>query len=280
MLSNMIQTVGIYGSGQIGKNLAILFCGLGLNVIVLCRDRMRIQQEIIPLIRITKKLNSKLLLQNINIQFTENIEDLRGVNLVIECVAEKIDVKEYCLRSIDSVISRDAIIASTTSTNSITKLASFLSCSENFIGLHFFNPPTLINFLEVICGVKTSERTLNEVLLFLDSLDLKYVLLKKENPGFIVNRALFLMLNEAIIELYEGLATEEQIDMSFVKGLNHPMGPLELCDLIGLDVVLDILQTLQAEYDDTKYRPCNLLKQKVRAGYLGKKTKQGFYKYK
>lgn len=276
----MANTIGIYGSGQIGKNLAILFAGLGLNVKLLCRDKVKVEREILPMIRLAKKMNQSLMLENVNIVITENINDLSDANLIIECVKEKMDIKVSCLRSIGTVIAANTIIASTTSTKSITELSSALPNKSNFVGLHFFNPPTLINFLELVCGEHTSDETLDKIIIFLDTYKLKHIVLRKENPGFIVNRALFLMLNEAIFELHEGLATAEQIDMSFKSGLNHPMGPIELCDFIGLDIVLDILQTLQDEYNDQKYRPCYLLKQKVRAGKLGRKAKEGFYKYK
>lgn len=276
----MIKTIGIYGSGQIGKHLAILFTGLGLNVKLLCRDKVKVEKEISPMIRLAKKMNQSLMLENVQIDITDDINDLRDSNLVIECVKENMAIKMNCLRSIGTVIAANTIIASTTSTKSITELSSILQNKSNFMGLHFFNPPTLINFIEVVCGEHTSDETLHQIINFLETYKLKHIILRKENPGFIVNRALFLMLNEAIFELHEGLATAEQIDLSFKSGLNHPMGPIELCDFIGLDIVLDILLTLQDEYNDTKYRPCYFLKHKVRAGKLGKKTKEGFYKYK
>ena len=176
-------------------------------------------------------------------------------------------------------VGEKTILASNTSALPVTEMGKVIQYPENMIGLHFFNPPTLINFLEIVKGEHTSDEVISKVVSFCDDLKMKYIVLEKENPGFIVNRALFLFLNEAIYELYEGLSTAKNIDIAFKAGLNHPMGPLELCDFIGLDIVLEILNTLYEEYADTKYRPCYLLKQKVRAGKFGKKTKEGFYKY-
>lgn len=274
-----IINIGIIGSGQIGKSLAVLFSGLGLDVVLLSRNVEKTTKELAKLVKITTKLNKELNVDNEKIQIVDSFEFFSQSQLIIEAVSENINEKKVVLESLDQHISENTIVASTTSTKSITELANFISHKENFIGLHFFNPPTLINYLEVIKSEFTTENVVEEIVSFLESKERKYLLLNQENPGFIVNRALFLMLNEAIYELYEGLATAKDIDQAFKSGLNHPMGPIELCDFIGLDIVLDILNTLYEEYNDTKYRPCYLLKQKVRAGKLGKKTKEGFYKY-
>jgi 3-hydroxybutyryl-CoA dehydrogenase len=274
-----MKKIGIYGSGQIGRSLGVLFSGLGLDVTLFSRHIEQTMRELALNIRMAKKLNQELKLDEYSLKVTDNIHDLKECDLVIESVSENSSVKKICLSEIATIIKESTIVASTTSTMSITELSGCLNLRENFIGLHFFNPPTLINFLEIISGEHTSVDTIERTVAFLNSINRKYILLHKENPGFIVNRALFLLLNEAVYELYEGLASAKDIDNAFKQGLNHPMGPIELCDFIGLDVVLDILTTLYEEYGDTKYRPCYLIKQKVRAGKLGKKSKEGFYKY-
>lgn len=274
-----MKKIGVFGSGQIGRNLSVMFSGLGLEVVLFSRNKEKTQKEISLNVKIAKKLNQNLKLDEYSLLVTENISDFENCDLVVEAVNENLEVKQTCLSLISSVVNENTIISSTTSTKSITELANSVKYKENFIGLHFFNPPTLINFLEIIKGEYTSDSTLNKIKEFCDIYERKYIILEKENPGFLVNRALFLFLNEAIYELHEELSSPKNIDMAFKFGLNHPMGPLELCDFIGLDIVLDILNTLYEEYADSKYRPCYLLKQKVRAGKLGKKTKEGFYKY-
>lgn len=274
-----MKKVGVFGSGQIGRNLSVMFSGLGLEVVLFSRNKEKTQKEISLNIKIAKKLNQNLKLDEYSLFITDDITDFQNCDLVVEAVSENLEVKRTCLSLISSVVNENTIISSTTSTKSITELANSVKYKENFIGLHFFNPPTLINFLEIIKGEYTNDSTLNKIKEFCDIYERKYIILEKENPGFIVNRALFLFLNEAIYELHEELSSAKNIDMAFKLGLNHPMGPLELCDFIGLDIVLDILNTLYEEYADSKYRPCYLLKQKVRAGKLGKKTKEGFYKY-
>jgi len=275
----MYKKIGIYGSGQMGSHLTTLFCGLGLDVVMFSRHIEESEKSLSKIIRITKKLNKDLNLDDYSLLITDDINNMKDCELIIEAVSENLEIKQKCLTSISNVCSEETIISSITSTKSITELANSISNPSNFIGLHFFNPPTLINFLEIVKGEHTSDEVISKVVSFCDDLKMKYIVLEKENPGFIVNRALFLFLNEAIYELYEGLSTAKNIDIAFKAGLNHPMGPLELCDFIGLDIVLEILNTLYEEYADTKYRPCYLLKQKVRAGKFGKKTKEGFYKY-
>jgi len=274
-----MENIGVFGSGQMGKNIAVLFASLGLDVVLFSRDILKTEKEIKQLLRITKRLSKQLKFDDININITDKVEDLERCQLIIEAVSEDIITKIECIKQISSIADHNTIISSTTSTKSITELSMHVEHRENFIGLHFFNPPTLINYLEIIKGEYTSNKVISKIEDFFNKFDRKYILLAKENPGFIVNRALFLMLNEAIYELDEGLATAEEIDNAFKGGLNHPMGPIELCDFIGLDIVLDILNTLYDEYSDTKYRPCYLLKQKVRAKKLGKKSKEGFYKH-
>lgn len=271
--------VGVYGSGQMASQLVLLFSGLGKEVVMFTRDIEKTEKNISRLMRITKKLNKNLNLDEPKISIISDITLMADCDIFFEAVTEVTDIKKEVLTKIGNIAKEDAIISSITSTKSITELANCIPDASKFLGLHFFNPPTLINFLEIIKGEHTSEETINKAVDFCNELSLKYIVLEKENPGFIVNRALFLFLNEAIYELHEEISTPKNIDMAFKAGLNHPMGPLELCDFIGLDIVLEILNTLYEEYADSKYRPCYLLKQKVRAGKLGKKTKEGFYKY-
>lgn len=275
-----MKKIGIYGSGQIGKNLALKFTGIGVNTVIFTRNKDKTLNEMKLFVKLAQKMNKDLNLVDNHVLITDDLDQLKDCDLIIESVNEKIEVKKEVLLNIDKISNENTIIGTTTSTKSITELSQHLKYKENFLGLHFFNPPTLINFLEIIKGEYTSEEALNAICSFFENNNMKYLQINKENPGFIVNRALFLMLNETIYELDEQLATAKEIDMAFKLGLNHPMGPLELCDFIGLDIVLDILTTLYEEYNDTKYRPCYLLKQKVRANKLGKKSKEGFYKYK
>jgi len=274
-----IKQISIYGSGQIGKSLSLLFSSFDLDVILISRNVQKTIRELKLMYKVSTKLNKELIFNIEAIKVTSDIKEIVHSDLIIEAVSEDMDTKISVITKINDYINSDTIISSTTSTKSITELASYYKYKENYIGLHFFNPPSLINFIEIIKGEYTSEQTVSRIIRLCDEYSRKYILLEKENPGFIVNRALFLMLNEAIYELYEGLATAKDIDNAFKSGLNHPMGPIELCDFIGLDIVLDILNTLYEEYKDNKYRPCYLLKQKVRAEKYGKKSREGFYKY-
>jgi len=203
-------------------------------------------------------------------------EAVADAKLIIEAVPEKIELKKSVLKEVDGVAERDAIIASNTSSISITELASATRRPENFCGMHFFNPPQLMKLVEIIRGAKTSDATVNTVVKVSERMGKETVVVKKDSAGFVVNRILIPALNEAMYLVWEGIAEPEDIDKAITLGLNWPMGPLKLLDYLGLDTTLSIAEVLRDDLDP-KYTPCPLLRQMVRAGLLGRKTGRGFY---
>jgi 3-hydroxybutyryl-CoA dehydrogenase len=203
---------------------------------------------------------------------------LRSADIVIEATTENFELKVKILKQIDPVIRPDAIVASNTSSVSITKLASVISHPDRFIGMHFFNPVPVMALVEVVHGLQTSEAT-RDVVEALSAKLGKTPITVKSSPGFVVNRILLPMLNEAFFVLAEGDANPTEIDDGMKLGCNHPIGPLALADLIGLDVLLSVMQAIHEEFGDSKYRPAPLLKEFVAAGYLGRKSGRGVYRY-
>lgn len=276
-------TVGILGAGTMGKQLALLCASHGIPVILW---NHKFNQDFEKDIRRLALLHSKLgnfnkeMIDDIicKIQYVNDMSAMVACDLIVEAVKENIDIKSEVLTCLSSIISESKMISSNTSTLSITALGSLLINPYRFIGIHFFNPPLSMKLVEVVKGVHTSEETISSALQFLSMLG-KHPVILPETPGFVVNRLLFPMINEAIFLLAEGIADAKTIDSCLKMGANHPMGPLELADLIGLDVCLSILETLVSETGDGKYRPAPLLKKYVRAGNLGKKTGIGFYTY-
>jgi len=212
------------------------------------------------------------------IKTTTDIGGLIDAFIVVEAVTEKLDVKTEVFQTLDEVIRRDAILASNTSSISITKLAAVTRRPANVIGMHFMNPVPVMKLVEIIRGAATSDETYERTRALTEKLG-KIPLECQDSPGFISNRVLMPMINEAIFALYEGVATRESIDGIMKLGMNHPMGPLALADFIGLDVCLAIMNVLHDGFGDSKYRACPLLKRYVDAGWLGKKTGRGFYEY-
>ena len=207
------------------------------------------------------------------------LNDLVGAFIVVEAVTEDLAVKGGIFRSLDEILPPESIIASNTSSISITKLGSMTSRPEKVIGMHFMNPVPVMKLVEVIRGIATSDQTFEKVSILADQLG-KTPLECSDMPGFVSNRILMPMINEAIFALYEGVATKESIDGIMKLGMNHPMGPLTLADFIGLDVCLAIMNVLHDGFADSKYRPCPLLKRYVDAGWLGRKSGRGFYSYR
>lgn len=279
-----MQKVGIIGAGQMGSGIGQIFATEGyevkffdLNNEVFEKSRNRIQSSL-------TKLKEKCLID----QKTESIqkrisyhlkmEDLAGSDIFIESTFENFGIKTNVLYKLADFLTPTSYVASNTSSYSITSLSRLLPWPEKFIGFHFMNPPPIMSLLEVIRGLYTSNATF-EFFWELAKKIKKIPIASKNSPGFVLNRVLIPMINEAIFALYEKVSTPEQIDAAMQLGANHPMGPLTLADFIGLDTVLSILKTLQKELGENKYAPCPLLEDYVKRGWLGKKTKKGFYEY-
>jgi len=220
-----------------------------------------------------KEVNENLSRIHLTLDLREAVAD---ADLIIEAVPENVELKKGVYAEVDKFAKEDAIIASNTSSVSITELASALHSPEKFCGMHFFNPPQLMRLVEIIRGAKTSDETVNTMVDVAKRMGKETVVVKKDSPGFVVNRILIPALNEALYLLWEGIADRDDIDKAIQLGLNWPMGPLKLLDYTGLDTTLAIAELLQKELDP-KYRPCTLLRQMVRAGLLGRKTGKGFY---
>jgi len=212
------------------------------------------------------------------IKTSTKLDELGDCDLVIEAVSENINIKKQLFEKLDTILKKDSIIASNTSTLPIIQLAMITNRPENVVGIHFFNPAPVMKLVEIVKSLTTSKQTVKKAEEFTLSLG-KDSVTTKDRPGFIVNRILLPMLNEAVFALEEGMGTAQDIDKAMKLGTNHPMGPLELIDLIGLDVILDILDVLFEEFKDSKYRAAPLLRQMVRAGHLGRKSGIGFYEY-
>ena len=212
------------------------------------------------------------------IEATTSVEALREASIVIEAVTENLEIKTEIFKTLDQITPRETILASNTSSISITKLGAATSRADKVIGMHFMNPVPVMKLVEVIRGIATSDGTYDKVRALTEKLG-KTALDCQDSPGFVSNRVLMPMINEAIFTLYEGVATRESIDGIMKLGMNHPMGPLTLADFIGLDVCLAIMNVMHEGLGDPKYRPCPLLRRYVDAGWLGRKTGRGFYEY-
>ncbi|WP_250502760.1 MULTISPECIES: 3-hydroxybutyryl-CoA dehydrogenase [unclassified Caballeronia] len=280
-----IQTVGIVGAGTMGNGIAQVAAVAGLKVVMIDVTDAALAKGIKTLTGSLERLVSKDKLEAsardaalTRIETSTDYGRLAAADIVIEAATENAELKNRILKQIEDAARADAIIASNTSSISITALAATLATPERFIGMHFFNPVPLLQLVEVIRGVQTSDETASAVRELTEKLD-KSPIGVRNSPGFVVNRILVPMINEAFFVLYEGVASAEEIDAGMKLGANHPIGPLALADLIGLDVCLSVMDVFLKDFGDSKYRACPLLRELVSAGRLGRKTKRGVYQY-
>jgi len=281
----MSDVFGVIGAGTMGNGIAQVAARAGFDVVMrdvgqefLARGMTSIDRSLqrdIDKERLSKDEKREIMAR---IKTTTDIGALSEAVIVVEAVNEDLRVKTEVFRSLDEVTKTDAILASNTSSISITKLGAITKRPDKVIGMHFMNPVPVMKLVEVIRGAATTDETYEKTRALAEKLG-KTPLECQDSPGFISNRLLMPMINEAIFALYEGVATRESIDGIMKLGMNHPMGPLTLADFIGLDVCLAIMNVLHDGFGDSKYRPCPLLKRYVDAGWLGKKSGKGFYEY-
>ena len=279
-----IERVGVVGAGTMGNGIAQACAVAGVDVVMVDVSRDAVDRGVAAIDGSLERLSKKDKISGdarkaalARVRGTTAYADLAGSALVIEAATENPEIKLRILRDVDAV-AQDAIIASNTSSISITALAAVLRRPERFLGMHFFNPVPMMALVELIRGLQTSDETLDAVQTFAQRLG-KTPIVVKNSPGFVVNRILCPMINEAVFALAEGLASADDIDNGMRLGCNHPIGPLALADMIGLDVLLAVMNVFYTDFNDPKYRPAPLLKEMVAAGYLGRKTKRGFYRY-
>ena len=279
-----IQTVGIIGAGTMGNGIAQACAVSGVNVVMVdiseaavAKGTATVGSSLDRLIKKEKMTEAEKTAALSRIQGSTQYQDLQKAQLVIEAATENFDLKVKILKQVDGLLGADVIVASNTSSISITKLAAATTRADRFIGMHFFNPVPMMALVEIIRGLQTSDATHDDVQALAKRLG-KSPITVKNAPGFVVNRILVPMINEAFFVL-SGLATPDDIDAGMRLGCNQPIGPLALADMIGLDVCLAVMEVYLSEYGDSKYRPCPLLKEMVAAGQLGRKTGRGVYHY-
>jgi len=285
MSLDAINTIGVLGAGTMGNGIAHVFARSGYRVILrdvekrfLDRGLETISKNLDREVKKGKLAESEKSEVLARIDATTDTSKLAAADFVVEAVPEHLELKTRVLKEVDAVLRPGVVLASNTSSISITQLAAQTSRPERFIGMHFMNPVPVMALVEVIRGLATSDETFATTMTLCEKLGKKPVAVN-DAPGFVSNRVLMPLINEAAFCVMEGVATPEAVDAVMKTGMNHPMGPLELADFIGLDVCVDILEVLFKGFGDSKYRACPLLKKYVAAGWLGRKSGRGFYKY-
>ena len=282
---NSKMKIAIIGSGTMGNGIAHVCAQAGYSTKLVDVSRSQLEKAISTINQnLNRQLNKniihgdekKYILDNISI--STNIENCKDSDLVIEAVPEKFDLKASIFKQLDSICKKETILASNTSSISISNLANQTNRADKVIGMHFMNPVPVMKLVEVIRTIKTSGNTMKKIIKIVEDMN-KSAIECNDYPGFVSNRILMPMINEAIFCLEQNVATKEAIDGIMKLGMAHPMGPLELADFIGLDICLDIMEVLWIGFNDPKYRSCTLLKKMVSSGLLGKKSGEGFYKY-
>ena len=284
-MMNSVRVVGIVGAGTMGNGIAQACAVAGIQAVMVDISEAAVSKGLATVAGSLDRLVKKEKIGEADkaaalarITGSTDYAALKTAQIVIEAATENVDLKVRILQQLDALVAPDVIIASNTSSISITRLAATTSRADRFIGMHFFNPVPMMALVEIIQGLQTSDATHDTVKALAEALG-KSPITVKNAPGFVVNRILVPMINEAFFVLAEGLATPEDIDAGMKLGCNHPIGPLALADMIGLDVCLAVMEVYLAEFGDSKYRPCPLLKEMVAAGRLGRKSGRGVYGY-